>query len=74
MADYHKAGVKLTNTKLNKLKFAVKNKTGTILRINQKNFQEEELPHELFLITTQKINLRNVFPKNMSTDVKLNKA
>ena len=32
-------------TQLNKLKSAAKNKTGTILRINRKNFQDEELPH-----------------------------
>ena len=46
MANYQEARVRLTNTQLNKLKFAAKNKTGTILRINQKNFQDEELPHE----------------------------
>ena len=46
MANYQEARVKLTNTQLNKLKFAAKNKTGTILRVNQKNFQDEELPHE----------------------------
>ena len=33
------------------LKSAVKNKTGTILRLNKKNF--EELSHELFLTTRQ---------------------
>ena len=33
-----------TNTQLNKLKSAAKNKTGTILR-TMKNFQDEELPH-----------------------------
>ena len=31
MAIYQEAGVKLTNTKLIKLKSAAKNKTGTIL-------------------------------------------
>ena len=29
MLDYEEAGVKVTNTQLNKLKSAVKNKTGT---------------------------------------------
>ena len=38
MANYHEAKVKLTNRQLKKLKSAVKNKTGTILRINKKNF------------------------------------
>ena len=32
---YQKARVKLTNTEINKLKSAAKNKTGIILRINK---------------------------------------
>ena len=51
MANYQEARVKLTNTQLNKLKSAIKNKTGTILRINKKNFQDEELPQEVFRTT-----------------------
>ena len=43
--------VKLTHTQLNKLKSAAKNKTGTILRLTKKKFEDEELPHELFLTT-----------------------
>ena len=39
---------KLINMQLNKLKSAAKNKTGTKLRLNKKNFEDEELPHELF--------------------------
>ena len=48
MANYLEARVKLTNTQLNKLKSAAKNKAGTILRLNKKNFEDQELPHELF--------------------------
>ena len=48
MENYQEARVKLTNTQLNKLKYAAKNTTGTILRINKKKFQCEELPHKLF--------------------------
>ena len=65
--------VKLTNTKLNKLKFASKNKTGTILRINKKIFQGE-LTHELFLTTRQTNQTRNPFANNMPTDIKLSKV
>ena len=54
MANYQEARVKLTNTQLNKLKSAAKNKTGTILRLNKKNFEDKGLPHELFLTTRQK--------------------
>ena len=74
MANYQEARVKLTNTQLNKLKSAAKNKTGTILRINIKNFEEEELPHELLLTTRQATKIRNAFASNMSTDVKLSKV
>ena len=53
------------------MKSAANNKTGKILRIIKKNFQDEELSHELFLITRQKTKIRNDFANNMSTDLKL---
>ena len=62
------------NTQLNKLKSAAKNKTGTILRINKKNFEDENLPHELFLTIRQTSKVRNAFANNMSTDIKLSNA
>ena len=40
MANYQEARVKLTNTQLNKLKSA-KNNTGTISRLNKKNFEDK---------------------------------
>ena len=74
IANYQEARVKQTNTQLNKLTSVAKNKTGTMLRINNKNFQDKELPHELFLTTRQMTNIRNAFANNMSTDIKLSKA
>ena len=71
MANYQEARVKLTNTQL---KSAGKRKTGTLLRVNKKNFEDEELPHELFLTRRQTTIIRNIFPKNMSTDIKLSKT
>ena len=68
------ARVKLTNTHLNKLMSAAKSNTGTILRLNKKNFEDEELPHELFLTTRQTTTKGNVFANNISTDIKLRKA
>ena len=47
MSNYQKARVKLTNTQLSKLWSAAKIKIGTKLRLNKKNFEDEELPHEL---------------------------
>ena len=49
MVEYNKINAKLTNLQLNKLKTAVKKNEGTTLRINNKNFNKEELPHELYL-------------------------
>ena len=73
MANYQEAWVKLTKTQLNKLKSAAKNKTGTILRLNKKEFEDEELPHEIFLTTRQTTKTKNAFANNVSTDIKLTK-
>ena len=51
MVEYNKVNVKLSDTQLKKLKTAVKNKTGTTLRINLKIFNGNNFPHELFLTT-----------------------
>ena len=74
MVKYKKVNVKLSDTQLKKLKAAVKNKTGTILRISLKMFNRNNLPHELLLTTRQKAKLRNAINNNMSTDLKLSKA
>ena len=74
MANCEEARAKLTNTQLIKLKFAAKNMTGTTLRITKTDFQDEELPHELFLTTRQRKKIRNALANNMSTDTKLSKA
>ena len=74
MANYQEARVKLTNTQLNKLKSAAKNKTGTILRLNKKNFEDEELPDKLFLTTRQTTKIRHASTKNMLADIRLSKA
>ena len=74
MVEYSKVNVKLSDTQLKILKTAVKNKTGTTLRMNFKMFDGNGLPHELLLITRQKTKLRNAFNNNMSTDLKLSRA
>ena len=69
-----KLNVKLSDTQMKKPKTAVKNKTGTTLRMSLKTFDGNDLPHELLLITRQKTKLRNAFNNNMSTDLKLSTA
>ena len=46
MVEYSKVNAKLTNTQLKKLKSAVKNKTGTTLRMNLKMLDGNDLPDE----------------------------
>ena len=74
MVEYSKVNVELTDTQLKKLKTAVKNKTGTILKMSLKMHDKNGLPHELLLTRRQKTKLRNAFNNNMSTGLKLSKA
>ena len=74
MRNYQEARIKLTNTKIKKIKSAAKNKIGTMLRLNKKNFENKELPHELSLTTRQINKVRNAFADNISTDIKFSKA
>ena len=70
MVEYSKIKGKLTNVQLNKLKKAVKPNEGTTLRLGIKNFNKDELPHELLLTTRQNTKLRNAINKNLATDRK----
>ena len=42
-----------------------------MLKINEKSFEDEELPHGLFLTTRKTTKIRNAFANNISTDIKL---
>ena len=48
IANYQETNYQYT---INKLKTAAKNRIGTMLRLNKKKFENEELPHELFQTT-----------------------
>ena len=65
MVEYTKVNVKLTDVQLKKLKTAVKDRTGTTLRISLKMFDGNDLPYELLLTTRQKSKLRNTFNNYM---------
>ena len=69
MVEYRKVNVKLSDRKLKQLEIAVKNKTGTTLRMSFKMLDGNDLSHELLLTTTQKTKLRNAFSNNKSTDL-----
>ena len=74
MVEYTKVNVKLTNLQLSKLKKAVKNNDSTTSRVSIKNFNKDELPHELLLTTRQSTKLRNAINNNMATDFKIKQA
>ena len=58
MVEYSKVNVKLSDTQLKKLKTAVKNKTGTTLRMSLKMLNGNDLPHELLLTTKQQDKIK----------------
>ena len=74
MVEYTKINCKSTNVQLSKLKKSVKNNEEVTLRLGVKNFNKDELPHELLLTTRQNTKLRNAINNNLSTDIKLSKA
>ena len=51
MVEYSTVNAKLSNSQLNQLKSAVKNKQGITLRISAKMFNGNNLPHDLLLAT-----------------------
>ena len=52
MVEYSKVNVKVIDTKLTKLKTAVKNRIGTTSRMSLKMFHGNDLPPELLLETS----------------------
>ena len=74
MVEYTKINCKLTNVQINKFKKAVKSNEGASLRLGVKNFNKDELPHELLLTTRQNTKLRNAINNNLATNIKLSKA
>ena len=74
MVEYTKINCKLTNVQINKLKKAVKSNEEASLRLGIKNFNKDELLHELLLTTRQNTKLRNAINNNLSTGIKFSKA
>ena len=70
--------VKLSNSQLDKLKSAVKNKIEVVLRLSStmigNSDDETNSPHELLLTNREVANLCKVFANNSSTDIKLSKT
>ena len=63
MTQYNGLDVKLSNSQLNKLKSAIKNKTEVVLRLssNMIGNNETNFPHELLLTDRKVSRLRKSF-------------
>ena len=65
MVEYNIVNAKLSDSQLNKLKSAVKNRQGTTVRMNIRMFSANNLPHELLLKARQTTKVRNAIENNM---------
>ena len=76
MTQYSNLNVKLSNSQLNKLKSAIKNKTEIVLKLlsNMIGDNETNFPHKLLLTNRQVANLCKAFANYLSTDIKLSKT
>ena len=76
MTQYNSLNAKLSNSKLNKLKAATKNKTEIVLRLssNMIGNYDTNFPQKLLLTNRQVANLRKAFAGKSSNDIKLSKT
>ena len=78
MTQYNSLNVKLSNSQVNKLNSAIKNKIDVILRLSSNMIgnsdDETNIPHKLLLTNRQVTNLHEAFAKHTSIDIKLSKA
>ena len=76
MTQYNSLNVKLSNSKFNKLKSAIKDETEVVLRLssNMMDDNETNFPHKLLLTNRQVSNCRKAFTNNSSSDIKLSKT
>ena len=72
MAKYNTLNIKLSNSQLNKLKPAVKNKTEVVLRLSSNIIGNSDDETNFSYKTSRKVtNLRKVLANNSWTDIKL---
>ena len=76
MTQQNSLNVKLSNSQLSKLKSAIKNETGVVLRLSSNKIGDDEtnFPHKLLLTNRQVANLRKAFANYLSADIKLSKT
>ena len=78
MTQYNSLNVKLSNSQLNRLKSAIKNKIEVVLRLSPnmigESNDEANFPRELLLTDRQVSATRKAFSNNSSADIKFSKT
>ena len=76
MTQNNSLSLKLSNSQLNELKWAIKDKTEVVLRLSSNMIGDDEtnFPPKLLLANEQVANLRKAFANHSSTNIKLSKT
>ena len=78
MAQYNDINVKVSNSKLNKLRYGIKNGTEVTLKLSSNvvgsSNDENNFPQKLLLTNTQVLKLRKLFANNSSVNMTLSKT
>ena len=78
MTQYHCLNTKLLNSQLNKLKSAIKNENGVVIRLSPSMIGDSNdkgnFPHELLLTDRQVSSIRKAFSNNSPVDIKFSKT
>ena len=75
MIQYNNLNLKLSNSQINKSKFAIRNETEAVLRLSSNMIGDNEtnFSHQLLLTNRQVTNICKAFANNSSIDIKLSK-
>ena len=78
MTQYNTLNIKLSNSQLNKLKYAIKNGTKITLNVSSNivgdSNDENNFPHKLLLNNTQDLKFCKAFANNSSANIKISKT
>ena len=78
MTQYNTLNIKLSNSQLNKLKYAIKNGTKVTLNVSSNivgdSNDENNFPHKLLLNNTQDLKFCKAFANNSSANIKISKT
>ena len=78
MTQYNRLNTKLSNSKLHKLKSAIRNENEVVIRLSPNMIGESNdqtnFPHELLLTGRQVSSIRKAFANNSSVNIKFSKA